>query len=386
MDEIHTPLLVDVDPSRNLNDMLAERVRSAPDGSLVERRSPDGSGWTPMSAREFDAAVVATAKGLVARGVAPGDRVGIMSRTRYEWTLLDWAIWAAGAIPIPLYETSSAEQVHWILTDSGVSVLVVETAEHAAVVASVRAEAPEVRDVLVLDDGAVDALVAEGTEVPDEEIRRRRGLADLADVATIIYTSGTTGRPKGAELTHENFYVLTVNAVKGLHEVVSTPGARTLLFMPLAHVFARFVEVLVIAAGATIGHTPDTKDLLPDLATFRPTFILSVPRVFEKVYNSSEQKAVAGGKGKIFHKAASTAIAYSRALDAPGGRRSRCVCSTRSPTASSCPSCAPRSAARWSGPSPAARPWVSAWATSTAVSACACSRATGSPRPRPPAP
>ncbi|WP_298456961.1 long-chain fatty acid--CoA ligase [uncultured Cellulomonas sp.] len=318
MDEIHTPLLVDVDPSRNLNDMLAERVRTRPDASLVERRSPDGSGWTAMSARQFDAAVVALAKGLVARGVAPGDRVGIMSRTRYEWTLLDWAIWAAGAIPIPLYETSSAEQVHWILTDSAVSLLVVETAEHAAVVESVRAQTPDLREVLTIDSGAVDALVAQGVEVPDEEISRRRGLANLADVATIIYTSGTTGRPKGAELTHENFYVLVVNAVKGLHEVVATPGARTLLFMPLAHVFARFVEVLVVCAGAAIGHTPDTKDLLPDLATFRPTFILSVPRVFEKVYNSSEQKAVAGGKGKIFHRAATVAIAYSRALDAGG--------------------------------------------------------------------
>jgi long-chain acyl-CoA synthetase len=316
MDEIHTPLLVDVDPSRNLNDLLGERVRTMPDATLVERRT--AGGWIPMTAREFDAAVVSTAKGLVARGVEPGDRVGIMSRTRYEWTLLDWAIWAAGAVPIPLYETSSAEQVQWILTDSAVSLLVVETAEHAATVASVRAEAPSLREVLVMDDGAMDALVADGATVPDDEIGRRRGLADLADVATIIYTSGTTGRPKGAELTHENFYVLSVNAVKGLNEVVSAPGARTLLFMPLAHVFARFVEVLVVAAGAVMGHTPDTKDLLPDLSTFKPTFILSVPRVFEKVYNSSEQKAAAGGKSAIFHRAVDTAIAYSRALDGPG--------------------------------------------------------------------
>src|SRR5919112_3135429 len=319
MDEIHTPLLVDVDPSRNLNDLLTERVRSHPEAALIERKSADGSRWDAMSAREFDAAVVAVAKGLVARGVAPGDRVGIMSRTRYEWTLLDWAIWAAGAVPIPLYETSSAEQVHWILTDSAVSVLVVETAQHAAVVGSVRTEAPDLRDVLVLDEGAVETLVADGAGIPEDDIHRRRGLANLSDVATIIYTSGTTGRPKGVTLTHGNFYVLSVNAVKGLHEVVATPGARTLLFMPLAHVFARFVEVLVVAAGAVIGHTPDTKDLLPDLGTFKPTFLLSVPRVFEKVYNSSEQKAVAGGKGQIFHRAASAAIAYSRALDTPAG-------------------------------------------------------------------
>src|SRR5215210_4892416 len=169
MDEIHTPLLVDVDPSRNLNDLLAERLRSQPDAALVERRSADGSRWDAMSTRQFDAAVVAVAQGLVARGVAPGDRVGIMSRTRYEWTLLDWAIWAAGAVPIPLYETSSAEQVHWILTDSAVSVLVVETAQHAAAVASVRAETPDLRDVLVLDEGAVDTLVADGAGIPEEE-------------------------------------------------------------------------------------------------------------------------------------------------------------------------------------------------------------------------
>ena len=319
MDEIHTPLLVDVEASRNLNDLLAERVRSFPDHSLVERRTPDASGWDPMTSREFDAAVVAAAKGLVARGVEPGDRVGIMSRSRYEWMLLDWAIWAAGAVPIPLYETSSAEQVHWILTDAGVSLLFVETADHAAVVRSVRADAPELGDVLVIDDGAVDSLAADGAGVPDDEIARRRAQADLQDVATIIYTSGTTGRPKGAALTHGNFYVLSVNAVQELGVVVSKPGSRTLLFMPLAHVFARFVEVLVVASGAAIGHTPDTKDLLPDLATFRPTFILSVPRVFEKVYNSSEQKAAAAGKGKIFRKAASTAIAYSRALDTPTG-------------------------------------------------------------------
>ena len=193
-----------------------------------------------------------------------------------------------------------------------------ERDDHAAVVALVAAQLPTLREVLVIDNGAIDALQAGGMGVPDEEIVRRRSLAHLDDLATIIYTSGTTGRPKGAELTHGNFYELTVNTVARLQVVVGE-GSRTLLFMPLAHVFARFVHVLTVAAGSTLGHTPDPKALLADLASFRPTFILSVPRVFEKVYNSAEQKAATGGKRGIFQRAAKTAIVYSRALDTPGG-------------------------------------------------------------------
>jgi len=319
MDEFRTPLLIDVDRSRNLNDLLAARVSATPDRTLIEHKTTAGGPWIPLSAREFDAEVVAVAKGLVAQGVAPEDRVAIMSRTRYEWTLLDWAIWAVGAVPVPVYETSSAEQVHWILADADVSLALVETSEHAATVALVRADVPNLRKVLIIDDDAVDTLAAQGAGVSDEEIARRRGLANLADVATIIYTSGTTGRPKGAELTHENFYVLTVNTAEGLGEVVSAPGARTLLFMPLAHVFARFIEVLIVPAGAVLGHTSDTKNLLADLASFQPTFILSVPRVFEKIYNSAEQKALAKDRQDIFERAAKTAIVYSRALDTPRG-------------------------------------------------------------------
>jgi len=319
MDEFRSPLLVEVDPSSNLNDLLAQRVQGTPDRVVVEHKTEQGGPWIPLTARELDAEIVAVAKGLVARGVEPGDRVGIMSRTRYEWTLLDWAVWAVGAVPVPLYETSSAEQVSWILTDAAVSLLVVETSTHAAVVQEVRADAPDVREVLVIDEGAIDTLVAAGGGVDDAEIARRRGLAVLADVATIIYTSGTTGRPKGVELTHGNFAELTVNTVAGLAEVVAGDGARTLLFMPLAHVFARFIEVLCIPAGAVLGHTPDTKTLVEDLGSFRPTFILSVPRVFEKVYNSAEQKAAASGKGAIFQRAAKTSIVYSRALDTPRG-------------------------------------------------------------------
>ena len=319
MDEISVPLAVEVDPSRNLNHLLSDRVASKGDETLMEYK-PDPEGpWVPVTAREFEALVVDVAKGLVAKGVAPGDSVGIMSRTRYEWSLLDWAVWAAGAVPVPLYETSSAEQVEWICSDASIGHVIVETPELAETVESVRGSLPGLGEVLVIDDGAIDSLVAAGVEVPDEEIERRRSLANLDSLATIIYTSGTTGRPKGAEITHGNFYRLTVNAVDDLAVVVSDPGSRTLLFMPLAHVFARFVHVLVVPAGAVLGHTPDTKQLLADLGTFKPTFILSVPRVFEKVYNSSEQKAALGGKRGIFLRAVRTAIMYSRALDTPKG-------------------------------------------------------------------
>src|SRR5690554_6413928 len=315
MDEISVPLAVEVDPSHNLNHLLAERVATKGDQPLMEHKpDPDGP-WVPVTAREFDALVVAVAKGLVAKGVEPGQSVGIMSRTRFEWSLLDWATWAAGAVPVPLYETSSAEQVEWICSDSAVGLVVTETAELASLVESVRGSLPGLGEVFVIDDGGIDALVAAGEAVPDEELARRRSLADLDSLATIIYTSGTTGRPKGAELTHGNFVELSLNALAELGDEVCPPGSRTLLFMPLAHVFARSIGVLVFPAGAVPGHTPDTKDLIEDMGTFKPTFILSVPRVFEKVYNSAEQKAAADGKLKVFRMAAATAEDYSRALD-----------------------------------------------------------------------
>ncbi|MCL1869547.1 MAG: AMP-dependent synthetase/ligase [Promicromonosporaceae bacterium] len=317
MDETAIPLRVELPSTSNLNDVVADRLRRDPDAVLAEVRR--GDAWEPVTVREFDAQVVAVAKGLVAHGVGPGDSVGIMSRTRYEWTLLDFAAWAAGAVPVPIYETSSAEQVQWILGDSDVSVLVVETSENAAVVEQVRDQAPACREVLVLDAGAVDALVAAGADVPDAEIARRRALASLDDVATIIYTSGTTGRPKGAELTHRNFASLTANTVPEVPEVFAAAGGRTLLFLPLAHVFARFIEVLAISSGTVLGHSPDIKTLVDDLGGFRPTYILAVPRVFEKVYNTAEQTAAAGGKLKIFRWAAAAAVAWSRALDTPHG-------------------------------------------------------------------
>ena len=319
MHESSSPSLIDVDPSTSIPTLLAQRVARAPEGTLAERKSGLGGGWTPVTARAFATEVAAAAKGLVAHGIAPGDRVALMSRTRYEWTVLDFAIWAAGAVGVPVYETSSAEQVSWILSDADVRLAIVETPAHAALVEGVRAELSGLGAVLVIDAGAVSTLVAAGVEVADAEIERRSALAGMDDLATIIYTSGTTGRPKGVELTHGNFVTLTGNGVAGLGAVCAQPHSRTLLFMPLAHVFARFIEVLCIPSGAVLGHTPDTKNLLPDLQSFRPTFLLAVPRVFEKVYNSAEQKAGTGVKLRLFRWAAKVSITYSRATETPSG-------------------------------------------------------------------
>lgn len=314
-----SPSLVTLDPSMSIPGLLAARLERSPGGTLVERKQGLGGTWTPVSTRVFVDQVTAVAKGLVARGIEVGDRVSIMSRTRYEWTLLDFAVWAAGAVPVPVYETSSAEQIRWILSDADVRLAVVETTAHAAATESVRASLPRLGDVLVIDEGGLETLRAEGEHVLDEEVERRSAVAGMADLATIIYTSGTTGNPKGVELTHGNFVALALEGVAGLADVVAKPTSRTLLFMPLAHVFARYIQVMCIPSGAVMGHTPDTKNLLADLRTFRPTFILSVPRVFEKVYNSAEQKAAGGVKLRLFRWAARASIEYSRALDRTGG-------------------------------------------------------------------
>jgi len=297
----------------NLADLPLRNARKIPGTAVFSRRTEDA--WTDVTAREFDEQVSRLAKGLMAAGITPGQRVALMCRTRYEWTLADFAIWAAGAVTVPVYETSSAEQVQWILQDCGAVAIVVETGGHTATVGEVRDRLSELVDVWQIDAGAFDELGEAGESISDEDLRDRRALADRTSLATIIYTSGTTGRPKGCELTHGNFMDLTENAVKRLSLVVSAEGAATLLFLPLAHVFARFVEVLCVQAGTRMGHSSDIKNLLADFGSFQPTFILSVPRVFEKIYNSSEQKAAGDGKAAIFAKAADTAIAWSEAQD-----------------------------------------------------------------------
>jgi len=313
MDEFRLPALAAPEASSNIPALLAERIARDPSAPLIERKV-DGQ-WIPVSGEEFGTAVTAVAKGFIAAGVNPGERVAIMSKTRYEWTLLDFALWSAGAVPVPVYETSAPEQLRWILANSGCVGIVMETAGHEDVLAQVRSELPDIENTWTIDHGAIADLTAAGTEIPDDAIAARTAEQTLDSTATIIYTSGTTGRPKGAELTHGNFVELSLNALAELGAEVCPPGSRTLLFMPLAHVFARFIGVLVFPAGAVLGHTPDTKDLIEDMGTFKPTFILSVPRVFEKVYNSAEQKAAADGKLKIFRMAAATAEDYSRSLD-----------------------------------------------------------------------
>jgi long-chain acyl-CoA synthetase len=315
--EISVPALVAARPQANLTDLIVENAEAF--GHLVgyRRRGADDL-WHAVTWSVFRDEVEAVAKGLVASGVQAGDRVTLMARTRYEWTLIDVAIWFAGAVTVPIYETSSIEQVQWILSDSDARLCVVEAATHQATVTAAQQRGAPAVPVLVIDDGAVASLTAAGRDVPDDEIARRRATLDGSSIATLIYTSGTTGRPKGCELTHANFFELSVNTVQHLAQVVRADNASTLLFLPLAHVFARFIQVLCIAARAELGHSPDVKNLLGDLAGFRPSFILAVPRVFEKIYNSAEASATADGKGKIFASAARTATAYSEALDAGG--------------------------------------------------------------------
>jgi long-chain acyl-CoA synthetase len=314
--EFSVPALVPVPDHGNLADLVVTKATQGPDTVLFSRRV--GDGWHDVTAARFKDDVEDVARGLVAAGIQPGDRVALMSRTRYEWTVIDFAIWTAAAITVPIYETSSAEQIAWILRDSGAVAAVVETPAHAAALSSVRDQLADLRDVWQIDAGGLTDLTVAGADVPEAALASRRATAGPHDIATLIYTSGTTGRPKGCELTHANFMALADNTVARLGQVVGADGASTLLFLPLAHVFARFIQILAITAGARMGHSADVKNLVPDLADFQPTFLLSVPRVFEKIYNSAEQTAQADGKGRIFDIAAATAIAWSTAQEGNG--------------------------------------------------------------------
>jgi long-chain acyl-CoA synthetase len=313
--ENFTPLAVQPDPNANITDLLEARVAETPDNALFALPTADG-GWTDVTAAEFKKQVVALAKGFVAAGVKPGEKIGFMCKVRYEWTLVDFAIAYAGAIVVPVYETSSPSQLQYILSDSGASGIIVETAEHFTRFDEVRSDVPQVDKVWQMHLGDLEKLAGSGDKVTDADLETRRSAANGKDMATLIYTSGSTGTPKGCILTHSNFVDLSRNAAVAMSDVVQTPGASTLLFITTAHVFARFISMLSIHAGVKVGHQADTKKLVESLGSFKPTFLLAVPRVFEKVYNSAEQKAVAGGKGNIFHAAVDTAIAHSKALDA----------------------------------------------------------------------
>ncbi|GAB2544758.1 AMP-dependent synthetase/ligase [Brachybacterium huguangmaarense] len=315
MKQFGTAAIATAAPEENATALLLEdRLGRFRDIPIYERAREDGT-WEPVQVEDFIADVRRLAKGLIGAGVRPGDVVAIMSRTRYEWALVDWAIWFAGGVSVPVYETSSPSQIQWIAGNSGARFAIVETVRHAEDVASVRDQLPALERILTMDKPEdLDSLREAGASVTDEQLEEARTSRGKDDVATIIYTSGTTGRPKGAELTHANFIETARNALGLLGKDVVPPGSRMLMFLPLAHVFARLLTVLTATWGVTTAFTPDTKNLVADLQSFKPTFLLAVPRVFEKVYNSAEQKAAADGKEKIFGLAARTAIEYSEAL------------------------------------------------------------------------
>jgi long-chain acyl-CoA synthetase len=312
MNEVTTPALVPSATAGNLTNLIAERAWFEPERITMSR--PLGDGWQSVTAREVDEEVRATAKGLIAAGIQLGDRVAIMARTRYEWTILDFAIWYAGAVVVPIYDTSSAEQIDWILNDSSTVGIIVETPALRELVQTV--QPAHTKHVWVMTEDVLTVLRNAGAQVSDDEIERRRAALGPDTLATLIYTSGTTGKPKGVSLTHGNFLAECGNVVQGASDLFLKPGGSTLLFLPVAHVFGRMVQIGAINSGLHLAHCSDPLGRLPiDLASFKPTFVLAVPRIFEKIYNGAEARAEAAGKGKIFRKAAETAVAYSEAMD-----------------------------------------------------------------------
>ncbi|MGA5096290.1 AMP-dependent synthetase/ligase [Streptomyces lavendulocolor] len=320
MREFTVPPVVTAPLVGGLADSVFENALEDPDRVALGRKDADGR-WTDVTAAEFRDEVLALAKGLLADGVRFGDRVAIMARTRYEWTLFDFALWTVGAQSVPVYPTSSADQVHWMLHDAEVTACVVEHEDHAMTIGSVVDRLPRLQRLWQLDAGAVGELVAAGERIDEEVVQRHRRAVTPESVATVIYTSGTTGRPKGCVLTHANF-MFEAETLVGRWERVfhSKPGdeASTLLFLPLAHVFGRMVEVAAIRKRVKLGHQPQLAagPLLADLAAFRPTFVLAVPYIFEKVFQAARRRAEAEGKAGPFDKAVDVAVRYAEALEA----------------------------------------------------------------------
>jgi long-chain acyl-CoA synthetase len=318
MDQFSMPANYVASLSDDLTDDIFEHAERWPDLPGFSRRV--GDQWVPVTYREAAEQVTRLAAGLIASGVEGGDRVALFSRTRFEWMLCDFAIWAAGAVTVPVYETSSAEQVQWILTDSGAVAAFVETQDHARTVAQLPVSLPDLREVWVLDSGGIEDLVAAGADVSDESVMQRRAAVTNDALATIIYTSGTTGRPKGCAITHANLLaeVRNVCTAHGVLELVFNDKTRTLHFLPLAHILARSIQLGAVHNRVHLAHTGDMKNVAPQLVEFRPTSVLSVPRVFERIYNTAQHKAAAEGRGPIFDLADATALAYSRSLDSGG--------------------------------------------------------------------
>ena len=312
--EFSGPTLAPAPAGDNITDLLLSRLEANADAPLFSLPTEDG-GWSDVTTREFYEQVTALAKGFIAAGIQPGEKIGFICRTRYEWSVVDFALFFAGAVMVPIYETSSPAQISYILKDSEATALICETSEHFSRFDEVWSDVPQVAKVwqLALDDLA--KLSAAGTEVSDEILEQRRTAATGADLATLIYTSGSTGVPKGAMLTHSNFVETSRSAHMALTDLLKE-GSSTLLFITTAHVFARFISIACVYSGVRVGHQADTSQLLPALGSFRPTWLLAVPRVFEKVYLSAEQTAIAGGNGKVFAAAADVAVKYSKALDA----------------------------------------------------------------------
>jgi long-chain acyl-CoA synthetase len=305
----------------SLADIPFDNAAAAPLEPVLSRKTPDGEGWTDVTAAEFAEQVLAVAKGLIAEGLVPGDRIAIMARTTYEWTLLDFAAWAAGLVTVPVYPTSSVFQTRWILQDSGAVALAVESVAQAAALGPERGHIPDLRHMWIFEKGHVERLAELGRDVPDQEVAVRRGVLGPDTLATLIYTSGTTGRPKGCVLTHGNFFAEVDNAVELLYPIFKArtrDPASTLLFLPLSHVFGRMVAVACLRARVKLGHAPSlqTEELLADLASFKPTFLLAIPYVLEKVFNTGRATAERMGRGSSFDRAARIAQKYGEAVEA----------------------------------------------------------------------